>query len=92
MVAWTRPLDQWIKINTDGKALKNPGKIGAGGILRDHTGKILMVYTSPLGEGSSNQAEIGAAIFGMTCTFEQGYRKIFLEVGSLLTVNWILQE
>lgn len=54
MVAWTRPLDQWIKINTDGRALKNPGKIGAGGILRDHTGKILMVYTSPLGEGSSN--------------------------------------
>ena len=37
-IAWTRPPDQWINVNTDGSAIENPGKIGEGGILRDHEG------------------------------------------------------
>lgn len=44
MVTWTIPPKKWIKINIDGSALSNPSKIGAGGILRDQTGRLLMDF------------------------------------------------
>ena len=41
-------------------------------MMRDHEGKMLLAYTTPLGNGSNNQAEIGAAIYGMTWALELG--------------------
>ncbi|XP_049348975.1 uncharacterized protein LOC125813529 [Solanum verrucosum] len=46
------------KLNTDGSALNNPGKIGGGGILRDSNGTIIYAFAIPLGEGTNNQVEI----------------------------------
>ena len=34
LVAWNKLTDHWIKINTDGSALGNLGRLGDGGILR----------------------------------------------------------
>ncbi|XP_049348952.1 uncharacterized protein LOC125813502 [Solanum verrucosum] len=91
-VRWIKPPEQWIKINTDGSALSNPGRIGAGGILRDQTGEMILAFATPLGEGTNNQAEAEAAIFGMTWAFELGYRKLILEVDSQLLVDWIMHK
>nr|XP_019067280.1 uncharacterized protein LOC109119268 [Solanum lycopersicum] len=89
MVKWIKPPDQWIKINTDGSALTNPGKIGAGGILRDKEGKLVMAFSTPLGEGSNNIAEIKAVFIGLTWALELGFRNIMLEIDSQLVVDWI---
>ncbi|XP_015084239.1 uncharacterized protein LOC107027648 [Solanum pennellii] len=89
MVTWFKPPDQWIKINTDGSALTNEGKIGAGGIIRDKEGKMVMAFSTPLGEGSNNKAEIEAALFGLTWAFELGFKNILLELDSQLVVHWI---
>lgn len=32
-VSWKPPMDTYLKLNMDGSALSNPGKIGRGGIL-----------------------------------------------------------
>ncbi|XP_015078408.1 uncharacterized protein LOC107022255 [Solanum pennellii] len=91
-VTWIRPKDQWIKVNTDGSAINNPGRLGAGGILRDKSGRLVMTFTKPLGEGTNNRAEIEAAIFGLTWALELGYRNIILELDSQLVVHWILKK
>ena len=57
MLSWNKSLDKWIKINTDESALTDPGKLGAGGILRDKEGKMVMVFITPLGEGTNNKSE-----------------------------------
>ncbi|WMV13570.1 hypothetical protein MTR67_006955 [Solanum verrucosum] len=57
-VRWIPPPNSTYKLNTDGSALNNPGKIGGGGILRDSNGTIVYAFAIPLGEGSNNQAEI----------------------------------
>ncbi|KAH0655537.1 hypothetical protein KY285_030419 [Solanum tuberosum] len=36
IVKWEKPSQPLLKLNTDGSALSNPGKIGGGGILRYH--------------------------------------------------------
>ena len=60
--------------------------------MRDHEGKMLLAYTTPLGNGSNNQAEIGAAIYGMTWALELGYRKIIIELDSQLVVQSISKK
>ncbi|KAK4707377.1 hypothetical protein R3W88_033066 [Solanum pinnatisectum] len=77
LVRWKKPPEQWVKINTDGSALDNLGKIGAGGILRDHTGRMLLAFATPLGEGTNIQAEVEAAFFGLSWSLEMGCRSIF---------------
>lgn len=42
-------------INKDGIAINNPGRIRAGGMLRDQAGKLLMALTTPQGEGTNNK-------------------------------------
>ena len=44
-IAWTRPPDQWIKINTYGGKIDNPGNIWAGGIQRDTEGNLILAFT-----------------------------------------------
>ncbi|KAH0660308.1 hypothetical protein KY289_029056 [Solanum tuberosum] len=86
LVKWIKPPARWVKINTDGSALSNPGRIGAGGILRDQNGEMLLAFVTRLGEGN-NQAEIGAAIFGMTWVLQLGYKNVLLKVDSQLLVD-----
>uniref|UniRef100_M1E0C2 RNase H family protein n=1 Tax=Solanum tuberosum TaxID=4113 RepID=M1E0C2_SOLTU len=62
-VQWTKPPYRWVKLNTDGSALSNPGSIGVGGVIRNHLGEIILAYSAPLGTGTNNQAEVEAAIF-----------------------------
>lgn len=42
----------------------NPGKIEGGGILGDHQGKLIYDFTTPLGYGTNNTAEMKATLFG----------------------------
>ncbi|WMV32842.1 hypothetical protein MTR67_026227 [Solanum verrucosum] len=87
-----KPPEVWVKLNTDGSALSNPGKIGAGGILRDSNGKLIFSYSALLGEGNNNQAEVEAAIFGISWCVHLNYHKIILEVDSQLLVDWLLAK
>ncbi|XP_049378369.1 uncharacterized protein LOC125843198 [Solanum stenotomum] len=67
LVMWKTPPINKYKLNTDGSALHNPGKIGGGGILRDDQGVIIYAFVVPFGEGTNNQAEMQAACYGLNC-------------------------
>ena len=47
IVTWSRLIYQWLKVNTDGSAITNRGMLGAGGILRDKNGRLVMAFTTP---------------------------------------------
>ena len=79
---WKTPTCNRYKLNTDGSATPNPGKIGGGGILRDDQGSMIYAFAVPLGEGTNNQAEIQAAVFGLNLCIQHGYNSIILEVDS----------
>lgn len=59
---WSKPPVKVVKLNSNGSAIKNTGKIGAGGIIRDHNGGLIYAYATPLGHGTNNQAEVKATI------------------------------
>ncbi|XP_015160870.1 ribonuclease H-like [Solanum tuberosum] len=99
---WKIPTYNRYKLNTDGSAIPNPGKIGGGGILRDDQGSMVYAFAVPLGQGTNNQveiqaartnnqAEIQAAVFGLNWCIQHGYNSIILEVDSELLTKWFLQ-
>jgi len=90
-VRWKTPSISNYKLNTDGSALNNSGKIGGGGILRDSNGTIIYAFAIPLGEGTNNQAEVQAASYGLNWCIQHGYQNIILEVDSELLTKWFLQ-
>lgn len=88
-IKWLKPTNAIFKLNTDGSALRNPGKIGGGGILRDSLGDIIYAFAIPLGSGTNNLAETLAASHGIYWCLQHGYKKISLEVDSKLLTKWL---
>nr|XP_010313000.1 uncharacterized protein LOC104644619 [Solanum lycopersicum] len=89
LVRWNKPVLGTHKLNTHGSAIQNSGKIGGGGILRDHQGKIVYAFSLPFGFGTNNIAEIKAALYGLEWCEKHGYKRVELEVDSELLYNWI---
>lgn len=83
-VIWSKPPINIHKLNIDRSVVKNPGKIGGGGILRNYQGDIIFAFTTPLGFGTNNQEEIQAATYGVHWCVQHGYNQIILEVDSEL--------
>ncbi|XVE68928.1 hypothetical protein DITRI_Ditri09bG0109300 [Diplodiscus trichospermus] len=51
---WLRPQQAFVKFNVDGSSLGKPGQAGIGGILREHTAKWLIVFSTAIGIYDSN--------------------------------------
>ncbi|XP_075081817.1 uncharacterized protein LOC142166437 [Nicotiana tabacum] len=91
-VTWHKLEDGFVKMNSDGSALSNPGKIGAGVIIRDHLGRFIHAIASPPGEGTNNMTETEAVIISMKWCLENSHFKVHLEADFALLVHWINHE
>ncbi|GLT52770.1 hypothetical protein SLA2020_260900 [Shorea laevis] len=58
LVNWSPPPEGYIKLNTDGSALSNPGQTGAGGVFRDHMGNWLLGFMRNVGYSTVLTAEL----------------------------------
>ncbi|XP_019252877.1 PREDICTED: uncharacterized protein LOC109231690 [Nicotiana attenuata] len=88
-VCWQRPTLGLVKINSDGSALSNPGRMGAGAIIKNHQGDFIHAIASPLGEGTNNLAETEAAFLGVKWCIDNGFSKVHLEADSALLIHWL---
>ena len=57
-VRWTSPPVQWVKLNSDGSSMGNPGRAGGGGIIRNAEGKWIKGYARSIGNTTSIAAEL----------------------------------
>ncbi|KAK3200760.1 hypothetical protein Dsin_024175 [Dipteronia sinensis] len=55
---WQPPNDGSLKFNVDGSARGCPGMAGMGGVLRNHCGRVLGLFSIHVGIQDSNSAEI----------------------------------
>ncbi|OMO62552.1 hypothetical protein COLO4_33037 [Corchorus olitorius] len=65
-VKWFPPKPGWFKLNTDGSALGNPGRGGAGSIIRDHDGNWVIGSYHSLGSVTNTVAELWSLRDGLT--------------------------
>ena len=64
-IRWAVPTDPYIKLNTDGIAIDNPGLASVGGLLRDSFGFWLSGFSLNLGIATNNMAELAAVWQGL---------------------------
>ena len=73
----------------DGSSLRNPGGIGAGGLIRDDEGNLTWAFAKELGHGSNNEAELIALFYGLQYCKDLVIRRVEIELDSLLVVHWL---
>ena len=78
-----------MKLNIDGSCIGNPGPAGAGGLLRNHCGELLLDFYESLGDSTSFHAELVGLYRGLFLTWELGYRDVVCHSDSLLAVETV---
>ena len=88
-IRWQFPSDPFIKLNTDGSAIRNPGLAGAGGLLRNSSGEWISGFSLHLGITSNNMAELAAVCQGLILAWDMGIKVIHLELDSMTIPTWL---
>lgn len=81
-VCWMPPPKNWVKLNIEGSSSMVQGSAGAGGIIRDESGKWLLGYSKNLGTSNSLASELWALYHGLNLVWERGFRKVLVECDS----------
>ncbi|XP_019447391.1 PREDICTED: uncharacterized protein LOC109350622 [Lupinus angustifolius] len=86
-VIWEKPKYGWIKVNTDSVAHRSPGHAGGGGLFRDSSGSSFGYFSTYLGIQNAIYAELHSAIKAVNIAFSRGWRNLWLEGDSSMTVD-----
>jgi ribonuclease HI len=84
---WSAPPPGWLKLNTDGSLVPNSTTGGAGVVVRDCTGSVLLAACSPLENCiDAEEAEARAALWGLKLISRQAPAGVLLEMDCLHSV------
>lgn len=61
--------------------------MGVGGLIRDDKGKLKLAFSTSLGHGTNNAAELMALLHGLRYCRELEVRKVEVELDSKLVVH-----
>lgn len=86
---WTLPTFNTFKLNFDGASRQNPGMAGYGGVVRDHTGAIHLIYHGNLGVNTNNAAELIALLQGLTLANRYRLTPLIVEGDSEIIIRMI---
>jgi ribonuclease HI len=92
VVVWSPPITNSLKWNVDGSSLGKPGPSGIGGVLRNHNGILLGIFSMSAGILDSNVAELKAVVkaIELSATNCQLHHKhIIIESDSANVIRWM---
>ena len=89
LVRWYPTPFPYLKLNTDGSALGNPGPTGVGGVLRDHRGQWISGFSLRGGFATNNMAELATVRQGLEMAWNKGYKLLHLELDSKVVLSWL---
>ena len=75
-----------MKLNTDGSTMRNPKRVGGGGLIWDHDGAWLKGFARGLGYTNSTLAELWMRRDGLMLALEMGIQQLIIELDALSVV------
>ncbi|XP_073037131.1 uncharacterized protein [Primulina eburnea] len=87
IVRWLRPPSGCFKLNVDGSSRGNPGDSSAGGVVRDHSGRVLLSFSEFIGAGSTIRAELWAVWRGLILCSDLSLFPLWIEVDSQISIQ-----
>ncbi|KAF7833196.1 putative ribonuclease H protein At1g65750 family [Senna tora] len=91
-IGWTKPVEGYVKLNTDGSSIGNPGPMGIGGIFRNSDGGWLLGFSSFVGIQSNMFAELNAIKHGLAIAVDRKISKLEVNSDCLEAINLITRE
>ena len=79
-IKWERPARGWVKLNTDGSSLGNPGLAGGVGVIQDEEGNWIVGFARNIGITTSFQAELWGLRDGLTLCVECNFSAVEVEL------------
>ncbi|KAL7583035.1 hypothetical protein Lser_V15G42598 [Lactuca serriola] len=76
---WRPPMSGWLKLNTDGSSLGNPGPSSYGGLIRDDCGAWVCGYAGNIGWDTILAAEIWGISMGLRLIRAMKLKKVVIE-------------
>ena len=89
-VHWDKPEQGWMKLNTDGSSLGNPGLAGGGGVVRDWIGRWIVGFTRKIGITTGLLAELWAIRDGLMLCIERNFSKVEVELDAKAVVDMLI--
>lgn len=89
LVCWERPKPRRVKVNIDGASRGNPGIAGAGSVLEDSSGNLIMAFFTHIGTGINNYAELMGLLHELRLAKKLAIQQLDGELDSLLVVKWL---
>ncbi|KAL3377123.1 hypothetical protein AABB24_003501 [Solanum stoloniferum] len=89
MIYWNRPNGNNWKLNTDGSYMRNQNKAGAGGIVRNSIGDMIIAFSYPTQCYTNNYSEAQAALIGISWCLGQQFEALEVELDSQVVVRMI---
>ncbi|EOY25451.1 Uncharacterized protein TCM_016759 [Theobroma cacao] len=88
IIYWRKPFTGEYKLNVDGSS-RNGHLAASGGILRDHTGKLIFGFSENIGLCNSLQAELRALLRGLLLCKERHIENLWIEMDALAVIQLI---
>lgn len=79
-------------LHADGAARGNPGPAGAGAVLLDERGEVVVALRRALGRATNNRAEYEALLMGLAEARRRGARELVVRLDSELIVRQLRGE
>ena len=77
---WKRLSHGWVKLNTDGSSLGNPGPAGGGGVIRDEEGAWIVGFARNIGITSSYLAELWTSQDGLVLCISRNFNAVEVQL------------
>ncbi|KAL6144452.1 hypothetical protein ACLB2K_055145 [Fragaria x ananassa] len=87
MHAWKKPPEIFFKLNVDGTRVSLTGKIGAGGVIRNHYGDWISGFQINLGVGEILDAEAWGLFQGLKLAVSLNINNLIIESDSAILVQ-----
>ena len=88
-VKWSKPLEGWYKLNSDGASYGNPSKVRGGGLIRDCNGSWFKGFARSIGFATSITAEAWALRDGLKLALNAGVQSLIVELDAKVLVDLV---
>ncbi|PKI42247.1 hypothetical protein CRG98_037363 [Punica granatum] len=91
-IHWVKPLEDFMKLNTDGDVRGSQGVTGAGGILRNSSGGWIIGFMQSLGVSTVTVAELWGVLTGLELAWNARCRRLIIEMDSMVVLTLVLRQ
>ena len=88
-VQWSKPVEGWLKLNTDGSVISTSGLSRCGGLIRDNAGQWIVGFAKSISVSSSITADLWALTEGLSLCIEKEASAVEIELDASATISLV---